>query len=54
VTIVATVLSLGLTGWIGAKLGGAKPLRAIIRNLFVSLLTMGITFAIGSLVGTQL
>jgi VIT1/CCC1 family predicted Fe2+/Mn2+ transporter len=54
VTIVATVLSLGLTGWIGAKLGGAKPLRAIIRNLFVSLLTMGITYAIGSLVGTQL
>ena len=54
VTIVATVLSLGLTGWIGAKLGGAKPMRAILRNLFVSLLTMGITYAIGSLVGTQL
>jgi VIT1/CCC1 family predicted Fe2+/Mn2+ transporter len=54
VTIVATVLSLGLTGWVGAKLGGAKPLRAIIRNLFVSLLTMGITYGIGSLVGTQL
>jgi VIT1/CCC1 family predicted Fe2+/Mn2+ transporter len=53
-TIVATVASLALTGYVGAKLGGAKPARGIIRNLVVSLLTMGITYAIGLLVGTTL
>jgi len=53
-TIIATVLSLALTGYVGAKLGGAKPMRGIVRNLVVSLLTMGITYAIGHLVGTTL
>lgn len=53
-TIGAVVLSLSLTGYVGAKIGGAKPARGIVRNLFVSMLTMGVTYAIGSLVGTQL
>jgi VIT1/CCC1 family predicted Fe2+/Mn2+ transporter len=54
VTIGATVASLALTGFVGAKLGGAKSLPGIVRNLVVSLLTMGITYAIGALVGTHL
>ena len=54
VTIAATVLSLALTGFVGAKLGGAKSGPGIVRNLVVSLLTMGITYGIGSLVGTHL
>ena len=54
VTIAATVASLALTGYVGAKLGGAKSLPGIVRNLVVSLLTMGITYAIGALVGTHL
>jgi VIT1/CCC1 family predicted Fe2+/Mn2+ transporter len=54
VTIAATVISLALTGFVGAKLGGAKTLPGITRNLVVSLLTMGITYLIGSLVGTHL
>lgn len=54
VTIAATVISLALTGFVGAKLGGAKTLPGIARNLVVSLLTMGITYVIGSLVGTHL
>jgi len=54
VTIAATVLSLALTGYLGAKIGGARPLRGIIRNLVVSLLTMGVTYGIGLLVGTSL
>lgn len=53
-TIVAVVASLGLTGFVAARIGGAKPLRAIIRNVFVSLLTMGITYGIGYLVGTSI
>ena len=53
-TIGAVVLSLGLTGYVAAKIGGAKPLRAVIRNILVSLLTMGITYGIGYLVGTSI
>ncbi|MFM5951671.1 MAG: VIT family protein [Micrococcales bacterium] len=50
-TVVAVILSLGLTGYIAAQIGGAKPMRAIIRNVLVSLLTMGVTYGIGMLVG---
>jgi len=51
-TILAVVASLALTGFVGAKIGGAKSARAIIRNVVVSLLTMSVTYAIGSLVGS--
>ena len=53
-TIASVVLSLAITGYVGAKLGGAKSGRGIVRNLVVSLLTMGVTYAIGSLVGTHI
>jgi VIT1/CCC1 family predicted Fe2+/Mn2+ transporter len=52
-TVIAVALSLALTGYVGAKIGGAKSLRAIIRNVVVSLLTMGITYGIGFLLGTS-
>lgn len=51
-TIFAVVLSLAITGFVGAKIGGAKSTKAVIRNVVVSALTMGITYAIGSLVGS--
>lgn len=50
-TVGAVILSLALTGFVAAKIGGAKPQRAILRNVVVSLLTMGITYGIGYLVG---
>lgn len=53
-TIASVVLALILTGYLGAKIGGAKAGRGIIRNLVVSLLSMGITYAIGHLVGSAL
>ena len=52
VTVGAVVFSLAITGYIGAKIGGARSTAAIIRNVVVSLLTMGITYGIGLLVGT--
>jgi VIT1/CCC1 family predicted Fe2+/Mn2+ transporter len=52
-TVAAVALSLALTGFVGAKIGGAKSGKAIIRNVSVSLLTMGVTYAIGSLLGTS-
>jgi len=42
-----------VTGFVGAKIGGAKAGRAIVRNLLVSLATMGITYGIGHLVGSN-
>jgi VIT1/CCC1 family predicted Fe2+/Mn2+ transporter len=52
-TVAAVALSLALTGFVGAKIGGAKSGKAIIRNVSVSLLTMGVTYAIGALLGTS-
>jgi len=52
VTVGAVVLSLAITGYVGARIGGARSLAAIVRNVVVSLLTMGITYGIGLLVGT--
>jgi VIT1/CCC1 family predicted Fe2+/Mn2+ transporter len=54
VTVVAVIASLAVTGFVGARIGGAKSGKAIIRNVVVSLLTMGITYAIGQLVGTTI
>jgi VIT1/CCC1 family predicted Fe2+/Mn2+ transporter len=54
VTVLAVVASLAITGFVGAKIGGAKSAAAIMRNVAVSLLTMGITYGIGLLVGTSI
>jgi VIT1/CCC1 family predicted Fe2+/Mn2+ transporter len=53
-TVVAVAASLALTGFVAARIGGAKPIRAVIRNVLVSLLTMSITYGIGLLVGGNL
>jgi VIT1/CCC1 family predicted Fe2+/Mn2+ transporter len=50
-TVTSVVAALALTGYVGAKIGGAKPLRPVIRNVVVSLLAMGIAFAIGTALG---
>jgi len=53
-TVGAVVAALILTGYVGARIGGAKSGRGILRNLIVSLMTMGITYLIGHLVGTNI
>ena len=52
--LVAVTVALALPGYLAAKIGAAKPGRAVIRNVVVSLVTMGVTYAIGSLVGTAI
>ena len=54
VTVFAVIASLAITGFVGARIGGARSGKAILRNVVVSLLTMGITYAIGQVVGTSL
>lgn len=53
-TVCAVAASLALTGFVAARIGGARPMRAVIRNVLVSLMTMGITYGIGLLVGGNL
>lgn len=50
-TVGSVVIALAITGYVGAKIGKAKPLRAVARNVVVSLLTMGIAYAIGTALG---
>lgn len=54
ITFAAVIVSLMITGLVGARLGGASPGRAILRNVAVSVVTMVVTFAIGTLVGAQI
>lgn len=53
-TIFSVVLALALTGFVGAKIGQAKSGKAIIRNVVVSLATMGITYLVGMAFGTSI
>jgi VIT1/CCC1 family predicted Fe2+/Mn2+ transporter len=52
IAIVAIcLLCLALLGHVGAKLGGAKPLRSIVRTLFWGVLAMAVTAGAGHLFG---
>ncbi|PZF79309.1 VIT1/CCC1 transporter family protein [Jiangella anatolica] len=53
VTMVTVVVALALTGYVGARLGGGRRVRAAARAVFVGLLTMAVTYAVGSLVGVS-
>jgi len=52
VTVVAVTLALALTGWLSASSGEAPRRPAILRNVAGGLLAMGVTYLIGSLVGS--
>lgn len=49
--IVVTVLSLACLGAIGARLGGAPQIWAVVRVVFWGAVAMVATTAIGALVG---
>jgi VIT1/CCC1 family predicted Fe2+/Mn2+ transporter len=53
-TVLAVLAALVLTGYVSARLGGARPLRPVVRNVVVGSLAMGITYLVGWLVGQQL
>lgn len=54
VTVLSVALALALAGWTSARLGYGPAGRAMARNVGGGLLAMGVTFVIGSMVGTQL
>ena len=48
-TILAVIVSVGLTGFMSAKLGDGKVKVAVIRNIIIGILTMIIHYAMGKL-----
>jgi len=52
VSVVVTLIALALLGDIGARLGGAPPLRAAARVVVWGAAAMAVTSGIGALVGT--
>ena len=54
VTVVSVLVALALTGWCSAKLSFGPPGRAVLRNIAGGTIAMVVTYAIGSLVGTQI
>lgn len=51
VTMVAVAVALALTGLLSSWLGGARTGPAVVRNVGVGLLTMAVTFSVGTLTG---
>lgn len=51
VTVVSVVVALAFTGWWAAWAGKSPVFRSIARNVLVSILTMGISYGIGALLG---
>jgi VIT1/CCC1 family predicted Fe2+/Mn2+ transporter len=51
-TVAVVIVALALTGAIGARLGGARPLRPTLRTVIGGGLALLLTFLIGHLLGT--
>jgi VIT1/CCC1 family predicted Fe2+/Mn2+ transporter len=54
VTAVSVAAALAVTGWASARLGYAKPVPAVVRNVLGGVFAMGVTLLIGSLLGTRI
>jgi len=50
-SVASVIVALFFTGYISARLGGAQKAPAIMRNVVVGMLTMGIAWAVGRLFG---
>ncbi len=53
-TVGAVAVALALTGWWAAWVGKASVWKSVFRNVSISVLTMGISYLIGSLLGVAL
>jgi VIT1/CCC1 family predicted Fe2+/Mn2+ transporter len=53
-TVVSVVLALALTGYSSARFTNAIVGRAVVRNVGGGVLAMGVTYAVGSLVGAHI
>jgi VIT1/CCC1 family predicted Fe2+/Mn2+ transporter len=53
-TVISVVLALALTGAVSSRFTGAHVPRAVLRTVTGGLLAMGVTYAVGNLVGRSL
>ncbi|PQZ86411.1 hypothetical protein CQ018_18800 [Arthrobacter sp. MYb227] len=53
ITFIAVMIALGITGALGARLGGAPMLRPTLRVLIGGAAALAVTFAIGSWLGVS-
>ncbi len=53
-TVVSVVIALAITGWTSARFGYSSPRRAVLRNVVGGLFAMAVTYAIGTVLGTQI
>ncbi|MFJ5234394.1 VIT family protein [Kitasatospora sp. NPDC088391] len=53
VTVAAVLAALVATGWASARLGGADPRRAVLRNVLGGSVAMAVTYAVGTLLGAS-
>ncbi|MFF4762319.1 VIT family protein [Streptomyces sp. NPDC001292] len=51
VTVPSVLAALVLTGWSSARLGAARPGRAVLRNVAGGALAMAVTYVAGTLLG---
>jgi VIT1/CCC1 family predicted Fe2+/Mn2+ transporter len=52
ITMAATLVALALTGWSGARMGGAPPARGTLRVVLWGIAAMVLTMLVGRAVGT--
>lgn len=50
-TFLSVVIALAITGWWAAKVGKGSKRKSITRNVIVSVLTMGLAYGVGALLG---
>jgi VIT1/CCC1 family predicted Fe2+/Mn2+ transporter len=53
VTVASVTAALALTGWASARFGFGPPGRAVVRNVLGGLFAMGVTYLIGTLLGSH-
>jgi VIT1/CCC1 family predicted Fe2+/Mn2+ transporter len=53
VTVASVTVALALTGWASARFGYGPAGRAVVRNVAGGLFAMGVTYLIGTLLGTH-
>ena len=53
-TVVTVAVALAVAGVVSARLGYSPWRKAVLRNVGGGLIAMGVTYAVGALVGTHL
>lgn len=53
-TAATVMLALALTGYVSAVLGGGQRVRAAARTVAVGVVTMAVTYGVGSAIGTSI